>query len=81
MSNQNTQNTMLDKMGELVTVGARVRFPSRANTAFREGWVRDIQDGSARVDDGQQNDEWGETYSLSALLLSRDMEVIPSEGK
>lgn len=78
MSNQ---NTMLDKMGNLVTVGARVRFPSRANTSFREGWVRDIQGGSARVDDGDKNDPFGETHSLSAFLLSRDMEVLPSEGK
>jgi len=70
--------TMPDKHGNPVTVGARVRFPSRANTAFREGWVREIKDGNhARVDDGDKNDEWGETYSLAAWLLSRDMEVLP----
>ena len=69
---------MTDKNGNPVTVGARVRFAARANSDFREGWVRAVRnDGMyARVDDGEQHDTLGETFSLAAYVRSDEVEVL-----
>lgn len=72
---------MNDKNGNPVTVGARVRFAAKANSDFREGWVRSIRnDGMfarvARVDDGKQHDTLGETFSVAAWVTSREVEVL-----
>ena len=70
---------MIDKNGNPVVVGARVRFPSRANSDFREGWVRSIRnDGMfARVDDGKKHDKFGETFSIAAWVRPDEIEVLP----
>jgi hypothetical protein len=70
---------MTDKNGNPVTVGARVRFPSKANSDFREGWVRAVRNDGvlARVDDGKKHDEYGETFSVAAWVTSREIEVLP----
>lgn len=69
---------MLDKNGLPVRVGARVRFAAKANSDFREGWVRAVRnDGElARVDDGKKNDELGETFSLAAWVRPHEIEVL-----
>lgn len=69
---------MTDKNGNPVTVGARVRFAAKANSDFREGWVRAVRnDGMfARVDDGEQHDTLGETFSLAAYVRSDEVEVL-----
>ena len=70
---------MTDKNGNPVTVGARVRVPSKANSDFREGWVRAVRnDGMfARVDDGKKHDTFGETVSIAAWVRPDEIEVLP----
>ena len=69
---------MLDKNGNPVTVGARVRFVTSEKPDPREGWVRAVRnDGMfARVDDGDQHDRLGETFSVAAYVRSDEVEVL-----
>ena len=69
---------MLDRNGNPVPVGARVRFAAKANSDFREGWVRFISKNEkiALVDDGKQHDTFGETFSVAAWVTSREIEVL-----
>lgn len=68
---------MIDKNGNPVVVGARVRFAAEANSDFREGWVRAVRnDGMfARVDDGKRHDTFGETFSIAAWVRPDEIEV------
>ena len=69
---------MLDKNGCLVTTGARVRFHSSTDSKPQLGWVRSVRnDGMfARVDNGQEHDKSGETFSLAAYVRSDEIEVV-----
>lgn len=69
---------MTDKNGNPVTVGARVRFAAKANSDFREGWVRAVRNDGvlARVDDGKQHDTLGETFSIAAWVRPDEIEVL-----
>ncbi len=69
---------MIDKNGNPVTVGARVRFLASEEPDPREGWVRAVRnDGMfARVDDGDQHDRLGETFSVAAYVRSDEVEVL-----
>lgn len=68
---------MIDKNGNPVVVGARVRFAEKANSDFREGWVRIISKNEkiALVDDGKQHDTFGETFSIAAWVRPDEIEV------
>lgn len=69
---------MNDRNGVPVKVGARVKFTVSEFRSF-EGWVRSVRnDGMfARVDNGEQDDKLGETFSLTAYVRSDEIEVLP----
>lgn len=71
---------MIDKNGNPVTVGARVRvrFVTGEESDPREGWVRAVRNDGlfARVDDGHQHDKPGETFSFAAYVRSDEIEVL-----
>jgi len=71
---------VLDKNGNPVAVGARVRFYSKARSAPVEGTVRTVRsDGLlARVDDGKPSDpDMGTNgFTLAAWVKSDEVEVL-----
>lgn len=70
---------MTDRNGVPVTIGAKVRFTAdHQREGWVEGWVRAVRnDGMfARVDDGDQHDTLGETFSLAAYVRSDEIEVL-----
>jgi hypothetical protein len=73
---------MNDRNGVHVKVGARVKITlgeGLAEALGFEGWVRTIRndDMFARVDNGEQDDKFGDKAGFVAYVRSDEIEVLP----